>query len=151
MSKLCVNDEDEKRKMFQESLLKREVRAEVVPTKKHLRRDDTLLIPEKSCLSANVMSNQYTMLEEIGKGTYGQVQKAQLKSEYMGKRIFAVKNIEKNRYQKELRRFLREIEILKTLDHPNIIKFYEAYESKTNYFIVQEYLDGGDLGKVFEF
>ena len=95
------------------------------------------------------MSNQYTMLEEIGKGTYGQVQKAQLKSEYMGKRIFAVKNIEKNRYQKELRRFLREIEILKTLDHPNVIKFYEAYENKTNYFIVQEYLDGGDLGKVF--
>ena len=97
------------------------------------------------------MSNQYTMLEEIGKGTYGQVQKAQLKSEYMGKRIFAVKNIEKNRYQKELRRFLREIEILKTLDHPNVIKFYEAYENKTNYFIVQEYLDGGDLGKVFEY
>ena len=38
-----------------------------------------------------------------------------------------------------------EIELMKILDHPNIERFYEVYEDKTNYFLVLEYLEGGNL------
>ena len=31
-----------------------------------------------------------------------------------------------------------EIEVLKKLDHPNILKIYEIYESADNYYIVSE-------------
>lgn len=31
---------------------------------------------------------------------------------------------------------LRELEILKTLDHPNIIKFYEIYQDGLYFYIV---------------
>jgi calcium-dependent protein kinase len=41
--------------------------------------------------------------------------------------------------------FLRELQIIKTLDHPNIIKFYEVYHDKMYFYIVMEYCDGGEL------
>jgi serine/threonine protein kinase len=40
---------------------------------------------------------------------------------------------------------LREVEVLKKLDHPNIVKFFVSFEEDDSYFIVFEYVDGGDL------
>ena len=39
----------------------------------------------------------------------------------------------------------REIEILRTVDHPNIIKFYGAYEDAKYFHIVMELCEGGEL------
>lgn len=35
--------------------------------------------------------------------------------------------------------------ILKNLDHPNIVKLYELYQDTTSYYLVTEYLSGGEL------
>lgn len=35
--------------------------------------------------------------------------------------------------------FINEFEILKKLDHPNIIKIYETFEDEANYYVVTEY------------
>lgn len=40
---------------------------------------------------------------------------------------------------------LNEVKFLKNLDHPNIIKFYEAFKFKNFLGIVLEYADGEDL------
>ena len=40
---------------------------------------------------------------------------------------------------------LRELEILKKLDHPNVIKFYEIYQDAMYFYICQEYCSGGEL------
>jgi serine/threonine protein kinase len=32
------------------------------------------------------------------------------------------------------------MEILKNLDHPNIIKIYETFEDKENYYVITEYV-----------
>ena len=150
LSSICKTGEEEKKKLMEDSMLRREVRAEVVPKKKHLKRDDSLFLPEKSVLSGNVIKSHYNMMDQIGKGSFGHVQKAYLKVDSGKKRPFAIKTVEKSVHQKELKRFLREIEILKTLDHPNIIRFFEAYESRNSYFIIQELCEGGDLGKLLE-
>ena len=42
-------------------------------------------------------------------------------------------------------KFLDEIEILKNLEHPNIMKIYECFNDKENVYIVSEYCDEGDL------
>ena len=34
---------------------------------------------------------------------------------------------------------------MKTCQHPNIIRFYDAYENSEYIFIVMEYFKGGDL------
>ena len=38
-----------------------------------------------------------------------------------------------------------EMQVLRALDHPNIIKFYGMYRSPTNVHLILEYADGGDL------
>ena len=38
-----------------------------------------------------------------------------------------------------------EIEILKQLDHPNIVKLYEFYQDRLNFYIITEYIEGGEL------
>lgn len=40
---------------------------------------------------------------------------------------------------------MAEIEILKMLKSNNIVGFLDVMESTNNYYIVQEYCDGGDL------
>lgn len=41
--------------------------------------------------------------------------------------------------------FINEINMLITVDHPNILKYYERFEDKHNYFIVTEFCEGGEL------
>lgn len=40
---------------------------------------------------------------------------------------------------------MNEIEILKDMDHPNIMKIFEYFLSKNHIYIVSEYLSGGEL------
>lgn len=51
----------------------------------------------------------------------------------------------KDRVKDKLYMLQRELEVLKTLDHPNIIKFYETYHDKMYIHFVMEYCEGGDL------
>lgn len=39
----------------------------------------------------------------------------------------------------------RELEILKTLDHPNIVKFYEIFYDEKYIHFIMEHCSGGDL------
>ena len=41
--------------------------------------------------------------------------------------------------------FEEEIELVKQLDHPNIFKIYEFFQDGSNFYLVSEYLDGGEL------
>jgi serine/threonine protein kinase len=47
-----------------------------------------------------------------------------------------------------LARFRREIEILARLDHPNIVRAYDVLPTRTELFLVLEFIDGCDLGKL---
>ena len=38
---------------------------------------------------------------------------------------------------------LTEVDILKSLDHPNIVQMKQLYEDKTHYCIVMELMEGG--------
>lgn len=37
------------------------------------------------------------------------------------------------------------MEILKNLDHPNIVKLYELYQDEKFYYLITEFLPGGEL------
>lgn len=47
--------------------------------------------------------------------------------------------------QKDANMLLKEIHILKMLDHPNILKCFEVFEDKLKYYVATEYCSGGDL------
>jgi calcium-dependent protein kinase len=38
-----------------------------------------------------------------------------------------------------------EIDVLKNLDHPNILRLYEVFEDKKCIYLVTEYCEGGEL------
>ena len=57
----------------------------------------------------------------------------------------AIKAIPKNKLGNTIELIREEIEILRTLDHPNIIKYYESFESDKFMYIVMEYCSGGEL------
>lgn len=79
----------------------------------------------------------------IGNGYFGTVRAAFLIINPTKK--FAIKTIYKEKIQKSLHLLKRELEILKTLDHPNIIKFYETYQDDKFFHFVMEYCSGGEL------
>ena len=87
----------------------------------------------------------YEELEEIGSGMYGVVKKVRLKTN--PDIIRAMKIIpEENVLQGEGASLIDEIEILKNLEHPNIMKIYECFvDENNNYYIVSELCDQGHL------
>ena len=87
----------------------------------------------------------YEELEEIGSGMYGVVKKVRLKTN--PEIIRAMKIIpEENVLQGEGASLIDEIEILKNLEHPNIMKIYECFvDENNNYYIVSELCDQGHL------
>jgi len=47
--------------------------------------------------------------------------------------------------EEQQKKLMKEIEILKQLDHPNILRLYETYTDHKRFFLVTEYCDGGEL------
>ena len=86
----------------------------------------------------------YEELENIGSGMYGAVVKVRQISN--PDNIRAMKIIpEENVLQGEGASLIDEIEILKNLEHPNIMKVYECFVDSNNYYIVSELCDQGHL------
>ena len=67
-------------------------------------------------------------------------------SEHSQDYLYALKSIQLARvtptFLKELE---NEIDILRTLDHPNIVRAHEVYVEKNQIYLVMELCDGGDL------
>ena len=82
----------------------------------------------------------YDKLEILGQGSFGDVYKVRRKND---KEIRALKAIKKKSLKvSELK---NEINILKKIDHPNIMTIYEFFEDDDYLYIVMEYCNSGDL------
>ena len=78
--------------------------------------------------------------EEIGAGQFGRV----FKADFLGT-LVAVKECYKLDGMDFKKYLEREVSLLQTLRHPNIIQFMGVYIKNENTFIVTEFLDGGNL------
>ena len=87
----------------------------------------------------------YKPLLTLGSGTYGTVIKVSLIKNPTN--IRAMKIISKQNIIKGIQhsKFIDEITILKKLDHPNIMKIYESFVDKDNFYIISDFCDQGDL------
>jgi len=91
-------------------------------------------------------SEHYKILKKLGEGSYGVVSKVKHLSTGQER---AMKKIQKNTKSKKEddEDIINEIEILKKLDHPNIVKIFEFYNSPDHFFIITEFCK---LGELFE-
>ena len=87
----------------------------------------------------------YIELNDIGEGAFGVVKKVCLKNDPDILRAMKIIPKENIIEKEDGKQFLDEIEILKYLEHPNIMKIYECFNDKDNVYIVSEYCDEGDL------
>ena len=70
----------------------------------------------------------------MGEGTYGHVYKGFEKKSGEVRAIKALKKMSMNNASKI--NFVAEIDLLKTLDHPNIIKLYDLFLYDGNYYVI---------------
>ncbi len=96
---------------------------------------------------SDLVLGQYLLLDILGEGGMGQVFKARQRKL---DRIVALKVIRKERLSNPdaVRRFQREMHAASQLTHPNIVLAFDADEVGDRQFIVMEYVEGVDLGKM---
>jgi serine/threonine protein kinase len=84
-----------------------------------------------------------TLLRLLGKGSYGEVY---LSLKQNAKKLFATKKVKRKKADDEMTKYFKnEINILRILNHPNIVKLEEIKMDENNYYIVMEYINGGEL------
>jgi len=83
----------------------------------------------------------YEFTKNLGKGGYGKVFQVRQK---MTNKLFACKKLSKLNIN-NLIKFRREIDILIKIDHPNIIKLFDVFESQNSLYLIMEECYGGEL------
>jgi len=82
----------------------------------------------------------------LGRGSYGEVTGATHRETGVRRAIKSVGKAGLRRYVWDVSGFVRrEVDILRRLDHPNIVRMYEAFEDDGNIYLVLELCEGGDL------
>ena len=94
--------------------------------------------------------DQYRVLDLVGKGSFGVVRKIQRRSDG---RILVWKELNYGSMSdKEKQLVVSEVNILRELRHPHILRYYDRIIDKptTKLFVITEYCEGGDLGKLIK-
>ena len=92
--------------------------------------------------------DKYFVLNEIGSGSYGVVRKVKRKSD---NKTLICKEIKlEGLSEKERELMANEMNILRELNHPNIVKQYETIKDylHSKIYIIMEFCEGGDLDKL---
>ncbi|GBG32004.1 Serine/threonine-protein kinase TIO [Hondaea fermentalgiana] len=108
------------------------------------RRPEEVIVPATD--AENPMDN-YVVLDIIGEGSFGKVHKGRRR--FTG-HILALKFISKHgKSEAELAKLRSEIEILRPLDHANIVLLLDAFETRREFCVVTEFAQG-DLFQLLE-
>jgi len=112
-----------------------EEQTEEIPKKIKVSKENFIL------LGCRGLRNHYDCTKKIGKGGFGKVFQVCNKKT---KKLYACKKVSKLNIN-NLEKLRKEIEILKKLDHPNIVKLYEVFESENSLYLIMEECFGGEL------
>lgn len=86
----------------------------------------------------------YKLGDVLGAGSYSEVRRCvhKITDTVRAVKIFRREQIVGTRKTSKL---VTEMEILRNLDHPNVVRIYELFESPHRYYLVMEYCKGGEL------
>ncbi|OMP05200.1 hypothetical protein COLO4_08995 [Corchorus olitorius] len=86
--------------------------------------------------------------DEIGKGAYGRVYKG---LDLENGDFVAIKQVSlENIAQEDLNIIMQEIDLLKNLNHKNIVKYLGSSKTKTHLHIILEYVENGSLANIIK-
>lgn len=90
--------------------------------------------------------DDFDILKQIGKGTYGTVQLVRSKSD---RQLYALKTMSKARIQQfeQISQTITERNVLLRTVHPFLVGAHFAFQTETDIFLVLDYVPGGELFK----
>ncbi|KAI3467883.1 hypothetical protein Pfo_024546 [Paulownia fortunei] len=95
---------------------------------------------------SKTLDNKYMLGDEIGKGAYGRVYKG---LDLENGDFVAIKQVSlENIAQEDLNIIMQEIDLLKNLNHKNIVKYLGSLKTKTHLHIILEYVENGSLANI---
>ena len=114
-------------------------------TTQHREEEPNLIIHRKPFLfhhppEETTIDEHYKLGKRVARGGFGDVHVCTHRRTNHKR---AVKILPKKHVSSEA--FLREINVLKTIDHPNILRLFESFEDDNHYYIVTDLSTGGDL------
>merc|ERR1711972_188243 len=101
--------------------------------------------PKEEVVKVNrtpTVEDKYDLKDVLGTGAFSQVRLAESKEDGQ---MHAIKIIDKKALRGKEDSLENEIRVLKRLDHKNVVKLLEAYESRTCVYLVMELVTGGEL------
>ena len=89
--------------------------------------------------------DNYKVGKVLGKGAYGKVHLGlhKLANMFVAMKSMSKKKLKEGKNNKA--KVDNEVELLKTIDHPGIVKLYEIFETDEHYLIIIELCPGGDM------
>uniref|UniRef100_UPI00398F6A69 serine/threonine-protein kinase DCLK3-like n=1 Tax=Pristiophorus japonicus TaxID=55135 RepID=UPI00398F6A69 len=108
----------------------------------HTRKIELLASRPQRPKPQREIERSYEIGRTIGDGNFALVKECRLKNtEYE----YAVKIIDKSKLKGKEIMIENEIAIVRSLSHPNIVRFIEEFESEGEIYLIMEYIHGGDL------
>jgi calcium-dependent protein kinase len=87
------------------------------------------------------LEDKYEIIKEIGSGGFSRCLQVRNKSTGL---LYACKELPKKKLS-DYEGLMREVNLMIQLDHPNIIKLYEVYETDKSIYLIMELCTGGEL------
>ena len=94
--------------------------------------------------------DKYEVISQIGRGNFGKISKIMRKSD---KKILIWKELYYGQMsEKEKEQIVTEVNILRELKHPNIVRYYDRIIDKkqSKIYIIMEYCEGGDISQLIK-
>lgn len=94
------------------------------------------------------LNDKYLLGDEIGKGAYGRVYKG---LDLENGDFVAIKQVSlENIFPEDLAIIMQEIDLLKNLNHKNIVKYLGSFKTKSHLYIILEYVENGSLASIIK-
>ena len=135
-----INNNYQRRKIRSLSLIqKKKMGSQIFKEELKLKVTINTLIEENNCAP----TKKYKIISKLGDGSYGVVY---LAVNIITKQNIAMKKIKKVKENEiDDMEIKNEINILKKLDHPNIVKIIEFYSAPKAYYIITDFCSCGEL------
>src|SRR6266568_7229517 len=111
------------------------------------------MVPQQPCFSGDLLlqtlfRNRYFIMSKVGAGGFGSVYKA--RDIQNGDRLVAIKEVSllglhPQAMIEATAAFQREVSVLSQLDHPNLPRLYEHFQTPGHWYLVMDFIAGETL------
>ena len=99
-------------------------------------------------MTTTISNGRYILAEKLGDGGMGTVYKGM---DTHTDQPVAIKQLKPQVAEPDnIARFLREAQVLRDLNHPNIVTIMDSIDDGSDHYIVMEFVSGGDLSKLIK-